>query len=109
MVIKVLGLIGVASIIEAVALYYIKKNTLVDLPIAMALYGLGIVPLLQYASIFDGIGMINFIFNIVTTLFGFAIGIYWFKEKVNNLQLIGILLSLSGIGLIMISPDSKDK
>jgi drug/metabolite transporter (DMT)-like permease len=109
MIIEVLGLIGVASIIEAVALYYIKKNTLADLPIAMALYGLGIVPLLQYASISDGIGMINFIFNIVTTIFGFIIGIYWFKEKVNNLQLIGVILSLAGIGLIIISPDSKDK
>jgi drug/metabolite transporter (DMT)-like permease len=53
--------------------------------------------------------MINFIFNIVTTIFGFIIGIYWFKEKVNNLQLIGVILSLAGIGLIIISPDSKDK
>jgi drug/metabolite transporter (DMT)-like permease len=56
-----------------------------------------------------GIGMINFIFNILTTIFGFAIGMYWFKEKVNNLQLIGVILSLAGIGLIIISPDSKDK
>jgi multidrug transporter EmrE-like cation transporter len=75
----------------------------------MILYALGVVPLLQYASVFHGIGMINFIWNIVSTIFGFAIGMYWFKEKVNNLQLIGILLSLAGIGLIIISPDSKDK
>jgi multidrug transporter EmrE-like cation transporter len=109
MVIEVLGLIGVTSIIEAVALYFIKKNNLVDLPIAMILYGLGVVPLLYYTSVSHGIGMINFIWNIVSTIFGFIIGIYLFKEKVNNLQLIGVLLSLTGIGLIMISPDSKDK
>jgi glycosyltransferase involved in cell wall biosynthesis len=53
--------------------------------------------------IYKDIGMINFFWNIFSTMSGFAIGILLFKEKVNHLQWIGISLSLLGIGLVILN------
>jgi drug/metabolite transporter (DMT)-like permease len=52
--------------------------------------------------------MINFFWNIFSTISGFTIGILLFKEQVNHLQWIGISLSLLGIGLVILN-DYQEK
>ena len=36
----------------------------------------------------------------------FTIGVYIFKEKIESLQLIGVVLSLAGLGLILMGGSS---
>ena len=40
---------------------------------------------------------------IYSTIVMFIIGIYVFEEKVANLQLIGVILSLGGLALILMA------
>lgn len=53
--------------------------------------------------------MLNFLWNIFSTITMFVIGIYVFGETVHYLQLIGVLVSLLGIGLILVAPESAGK
>jgi len=99
-------LLSITVIIEAVALYYIQKASTTGalrlVFIAMAIYGL-VLPILLYKMVtYEGIGMINFLWNIFSTLFGFLIGILLFKEKVNNLQWIGVALGVLAFALIIL-------
>lgn len=100
-------LITIIAIVEAVGLYFIRLGGIVNTSIASVLYALGVVPLLSWASKHIGIGLSNYIWNILTTLLGFAIGIYIFKEKLHNMQIMGVLVSLVGLGMIILAPDVK--
>ena len=104
--------LGILISFEAVALYSIEKYSKVKqfkfFIITMLCYGI-VIPYLLYKNlIYKDIGMINFFWNIFSTITGFAIGILLFKEQVNNLQLIGISLSLLGIGLVILN-DYQEK
>jgi drug/metabolite transporter (DMT)-like permease len=46
--------------------------------------------------------MINFFWNICSTIIGFLIGILIFKEQINNLQWVGITLSILGITIAIL-------
>ena len=105
MLLTSVGTVGLISIIEAVAMYNIRHEGAIQLFQAMFLYGIIITPLLRFAALYEGIGIVNFLWNILSTLFGFAIGIYFFKEKITNLQAIGVAISLLGISLIILSPE----
>ena len=73
---------------------------------ASLLFSFGVVPLLLKALEYEGIGLINFMWNVFTTVAMFVIGIHFFKEKVNNLQIMGVLVSVVGLSLILVAPDS---
>ena len=105
MLLTAVGTVGLISIIEAVAMYNIRHEGVIQLIQAMFLYGFIITPLLSFATIYEGIGIVNFLWNIFSTLFGFVIGIYFFKEKITKLQAIGVAISLLGISLIILSPE----
>lgn len=100
--------LGILISFENTALYSVKKFS-VDrtkykwLILSMLLYGLIIPPLLYKNLEYEGIGMINFFWNIFSTISGFLIGIFLFSEHVNNLQWIGIALSTLGIGLVILN------
>lgn len=94
------------SIVEAVGLTILRTGWKWSIPIASLIYGLFVIPLLHYGLKFEGIGMINFLWNIFSTITMFVIGIYVFREKVHYQQRIGVLVSLLGIGLILMAPDS---
>lgn len=96
----------VVSVVEAVGLTVLRKGGPWAIPIASLTYAFLVVPLLSYGLKYEGIGMTNFLWNVFSTILMFAIGIYVFREKVHHLQLIGVLVSLLGIGLILIAPDS---
>jgi multidrug transporter EmrE-like cation transporter len=107
----VVGMSGIAwitavSLIEAFALFFVRQGDAIK---ASLIYGLAVVPLLTKALQYEGIGIVNFIWNILSTLFGFVIGIYFFNEKVHAMQQIGVVVALAGIALIQLAPAPEGK
>lgn len=103
--------LGILISFEAIALYSIQKFEKVKefkfFIITMICYGI-LIPYLLYRNLmYKDIGMINFFWNIFSTMIGFTIGILLFNEQVNNLQWIGISLSLLGIGLVILNDKQK--
>jgi multidrug transporter EmrE-like cation transporter len=101
----VIGIILILVAFESFALYGIKraKKEQKWIYISMAIYGLT-VPLLLYKAVhYEGIGIVNFFWNVFSTIMGFIIGIYLFGEKVNNLQWLGVIVSVIGMALILLS------
>lgn len=95
-----------AALVEAIGLTAMRSTLSFGIPIASLMYGLGVVPILAYGLNYEGIGMVNFLWNVFSTLSMFVIGIYVFKEKVHNLQVMGVGISLLGIGLILMAPET---
>jgi multidrug transporter EmrE-like cation transporter len=63
------------------------------------------VPLLSKALEYEGIGMVNFIWNIFSTLIMFGLGVYMFSEEITAVKTIGILIAFLGIGIILFADD----
>jgi multidrug transporter EmrE-like cation transporter len=101
------GFVTITAVVEAVALYYIRAGGLVNTSIASVLYALGAVPLLAFATKYEGIGISNFLWNVLSTLIGFGIGIYFYKEKIRNMQIMGVIVSLVGVAMILMDPGIK--
>ena len=101
-----MSLVFFISMIEAVGLTALRAHIGYSILIASLIYGIIVVPLLNVALEFQGIGMVNFMWNIFSTLTMFIIGIYMFNEKIENTQLIGVILSLAGLFLITV-PNKK--
>ena len=99
-----LGTVSIASIVEAIGLYFLRAGGLHNTIIASFVYGGGVVPVLSKALQYEGIGIVNLLWNIFSTLFGFGIGIFLFKERIHYLQMIGAAFSILGIGLIIMAP-----
>jgi len=101
------GLIMIAAAVEAVALYFIRAGGIMNVSIASVLYAAGAVPLLAFATKYEGIGIANFLCNVLSTLIGFGIGIFLFQEKIRRIQVLGVLVSILGVGMILLDPDAK--
>ena len=101
------GFVTITAVVEAVALYYIRAGGLVNTSIASVLYAVGAVPLLAFATKYEGIGISNFLWNVLSTLIGFGIGVYFYKEKIRNMQIMGVILSLVGVAMILMDPGIK--
>ena len=97
--------LALASIVESSALTLLKIGGLKQIIGASLIFGLGVVPLLSMSLKYEGIGIVNFVWNVLSTISMFVIGIYFFNEKVENLQLIGIIITLIGLALVLISSD----
>ena len=95
--------VTLAALIEAVALTLLRLGGLTNMLGASAIFAFGVVPLLSIALQYEGIGMVNFFWNMMSTILMFTIGIFLFKEKVAHLQIVGVLLSLFGLGLVVLS------
>lgn len=99
-------LLGVIIACESVALYslqkYSKTNKKVFLILSMIVYGVTIPLLLSKLLKYKGVGIVNFLWNIFSTLAGFAIGIMLFQERVASLQWIGVFLGILAFGLIIL-------
>jgi len=94
------------SLIEAVGLLILRMKEWYSVPVASGIYAFGVIPLLYTLLKYEGIGMSNFFWNVFSTILMFIIGIYVFNEKLYNLQIIGVILSLLGLFLILIAPDT---
>lgn len=101
------GVITITSLVEAFGLYFIRAGGAKNTSLASVIYALGVVPLLSWASKYEGIGLANFMWNVLSTIFGFSIGIFMFKEKIHNMQIMGVAVSLVGLGMILLDPDAK--
>lgn len=102
---KTLGWIALASLVEAPALTLIQKGGLVNLVGASLIFAFGVVPLLSITLQYEGIGIVNFLWNILSTILMFCIGIFFFKEKIASLQVVGIILAMLGLGLVVLSKE----
>ena len=96
----------IISLIEAVGLTILRAGWKWSIPLTSLNYAVIIVPLLAYSLNYQGIGMINFLWNVFSTIIMFVIGIYIFREKISYMQLIGVIISLLGLGIIFMAPDS---
>ena len=94
------------SIIEAIGLTILRMKEWYSLPAASGIYAIGVIPLLFVLLKYEGIGMSNFFWNVFSTILMFLIGVYIFHEKLYNLQIVGVMLSLLGLFLILIAPDT---
>jgi multidrug transporter EmrE-like cation transporter len=91
--------------IEAVALTLLRVGGLWNIATASAIFAVAVVPLLAKALTYEGIGMVNFVWNVFSTLIMFFIGVYIFSEKITALKTIGICIALLGIGIIIVADD----
>ena len=101
------AIVSATAAVEAFGLYFIRAGGMLNMMKGSLFYGLGVVPLLSWAVKYEGIGLVNFIWNILSTLIGFAIGVYIYKEKVSHMKIIGVLVSLLGLAMILLDPDTK--
>ena len=101
------GIITTVSLVEAFALFFIRSGGFMNISIASAIYAVGAVPLLALAVKYEGIGLTNFLWNVLSTIIGFAIGVLIFKEKVRNMQIMGVIVSLVGVAMILLDPGVK--
>lgn len=95
-------IVFLTTIIESVGLTILRQGSTFSIPLASSIYAFGVVPLLKYSLNYKGIGLINFLWNVFSTIIMFIIGVYIFGEKIRNLQLLGVLISLLGISLVII-------
>jgi len=94
------------SLVEAIGLTALRFKKYYSIPIASGIYAFLVIPLLYIALNYEGIGMVNFFWNVFSTVVMFLIGIYVFDERLHNLQIVGILFSLLGLFLILVTPES---
>lgn len=103
---KAFGWVFLCGCVEIFTLTLLRLGGWRNYVSASLLFSFGVVPLLLKALEYEGIGLVNFMLNVFTTLAMFGIGIYMFNEKINNLQIIGVILSIIGLALILESPDA---
>ena len=101
-----LSLILLITVIDVIGWYCIKKYHLTGkihfFLVTLTGYVLIAFLLLQVLK-YEGIGMTNMIWNIMSTIIVLLIGYYIYKEQINNLQLTGILLGMLSILILYLS------
>ena len=50
----------------------------------------------------QGIGIVNFVWNVFSTILMFAIGYFFFEEKLTYLKAVGISCTLFGISILLL-------
>ena len=84
-----------------------KDKNMAYLLLGVFIYGV-IIPFLIIISLkFHGIGTVNFLWNIITTISMIVIGYYAFGDAVSHLHLISLFLGISAIIVLMIAERSE--
>lgn len=113
LMLHVLGSVGLLAVAENAALYNMQharkygENRSTYFILAALIYALAVPVLLYRALAWEDVGMVNFVWNIFSTLSGFAIGYYFFNENINKLQKIGVGVSLLGLGLLILGKTTE--
>ena len=76
---------------------YSKNNKSIYLVIGMLIYGIVIPTVIVKSLNFEGIGTVNFIWNIITTISMIIIGYQMFNEKINRLHVISLFLGIAAL------------
>jgi multidrug transporter EmrE-like cation transporter len=91
------------TIIETYAQYNLKEYSVGH---KMGYYLLGIIFYVISATIFmkllsyEKVGVINLIWNIMSTLFVFIMGYLMFNENLNSYELVGAVMAIAGLILL---------
>ena len=94
--------IALLSTIETGALSLLRIGGKWNIIYAAAIYACAVVPLLSKALEWQGIGIVNFVWNVFSTVFMFLIGWILFEEKLSYLKIVGVFCSLFGIGILLL-------
>ncbi|QKF94355.1 hypothetical protein QKU48_gp0897 [Fadolivirus algeromassiliense] len=101
---RVLLLLILLAIIEIVALYCLKKYSL-EKNLNYFVVGLGgymmIAFLLSILFTYEKVGIANHGWNILTSLAGFLVGYLCFKEEINFMEFLGIIISIIGVFIML--------
>ncbi len=98
-------LILLIVIFESVGQYHIKKskinNSMIFLIIGFLSYGVVCI-LLKKCYDFNGMGITNFVWSVLSIVSVLMIGVLAFNEKITKTDIIGIFLSIIGLYLIFV-------
>lgn len=90
---------------ESIAQYNIKVNKITNnylfLLIAMFSYSI-VCLLLKKCYDFNGMGITNFVWSVISIVTMLLIGNIMFDEKITKIDIIGIILSIIGLYLIFV-------
>lgn len=103
MIYDLVYLLLIISIIECTAWFFLKKNYLTNNKTYLLLYLMlyMIIPFFLIKTLkYEGIGVVNMLWNIISTIVVILIGYYVFSERINHLQYLGIGLGFLSIILI---------
>ena len=76
---------------------YSKNKKSIYLMVGMLIYGIVIPTIIVQSLNFEGIGTVNFIWNIITTVSMIVVGYHMFNEKLNRLHMISLLLAIAAL------------
>lgn len=109
-----LGLILLIILFEAIAQYHVKKSYATDsyhfLLVGIVAYAV-VCLLLRKCYNFNGMGITNFIWSILSIITIMLIGMFAFGEELTKNDLIGLVLCSVGLYFIFVVDhvDEKDK
>ena len=84
---------------------YTKSYNTYYLIAGIVLYGI-VIPYMIISSLnYNGIGTVNLLWNIITTVSMIVIGYYMFNEKVNHLHIVSLLLGVGSIVILYLADD----
>jgi multidrug transporter EmrE-like cation transporter len=87
---------------------YAKYYNPYYLVIGILIYG-AVIPYLVIKSLkFEGIGTVNFLWNIITTVAMIIIGYYVFGDKVSHLHYISFFLGVASIVVLYMASKGKN-
>jgi multidrug transporter EmrE-like cation transporter len=101
-IVIVILLCSTLTLLDAVALYYLKISKY-GWYIAATIYSFLILPLLSYIFTLEGFGLVNFFWNTMNVVVMFYIGIYIFKEKIHYIHYIALTVIFVGICLMQMA------
>jgi len=110
---KIFGWLALLVFVEFWALFYVQKSSKTNnkkyLIITMLLYGFGVSLLLYKLLAYKNIAILNFLWNIFSTMSGFFITLVIYKEHINHLEWAGAALGILSLALIIYGGQQKGK
>ena len=94
--------IMLSSIVEAAALTLLRIGGKWNIIYSAAIFACAVVPLLSKALEWQGIGTVNFVWNVFSTILMFTIGYLFFEEKLTYLKAVGVSCALFGISILLL-------
>ena len=91
-----------SSVIDAGALTLLRIGGKWNIIYAAAIFACAVVPLLSKALEWQGIGIVNFVWNVFSTILMFAIGYFFFDETFTYLKAVGVSCALFGISILLL-------
>lgn len=104
MLLSLTGLLAGSETIAMTSITKFSKNkNFLYMLLALLIYGI-IIPFIVLKTLtFAGIGTVNFIWNIITTVSMIIIGHFYFGDRMSNLHLISLLLGIASITILYIA------